>query len=156
MFLQHTSFTDNSAIKRVIMDYASGEVFKIRVYGDNSLVVGAGEIVKFKVNGKIYKVKTDKNGYTTLTIKNKELTVKTHTVTSQYGVTVKNNLFVKQILKAENVEFKKSKKARIYKVTLKTSSGKVIGGKMFTINVKGKTSNAKTNKKELQLLKLNI
>ena len=34
------------------MDYASGEVFKIRVYGDNSLVVGAGEIVKFKVNGK--------------------------------------------------------------------------------------------------------
>ena len=110
MFLQHTSFTDNSAIKRVIMDYASGEVFKIRVYGDNSLVVGAGEIVKFKVNGKIYKVKTDKNGYTTLTIKNKELTVKTHTVTSQYGVTVKNNLFVKQILKTkydENKNFRR-------------------------------------------------
>ncbi len=132
------------------MDYASGEVFKIRVYGDNSLVVGAGEIVKFKVNGKIYKVKTDKNGYSYIKV---TLAPKTYKVTSEYaGCKIYNTLKIKQVLKVSNVNVKKIAKSFKIKITLKGK--KALKSKKVTIILNNNIYHVKTNSKGITTLKL--
>lgn len=142
--------------KDVKMDYSYSSTYNVRVYGDNGQIVGAGEKVIFKIDGKYVKtVITDKNGYATLKIKDNKLLPKTHTITAEYkGVAVSNNLVVKQILKAKNTKFKKAKKVKKYKVTLKTSAGKAIQGKKITLKIKGKTYKAKTNKKGVATFKI--
>ena len=130
--------------KNLVMDYRDGSKFRVRVIGDNGNVVGAGEIVKFTLNGKKFNVKTDKNGYAALTVK---LVPKTYKVTVEYkGCKVSNKIKVKSVIKAKNLSKKKSKKIK-YKATLKTSKGKALKGKKVTFKIKGKTYKAKTNKK---------
>jgi len=130
--------------KNLVMDYRDGSKFKVRVVGDDGNVVGAGEIVKFTFNGKKYNVKTDKNGYASLTVK---AVPKTYKVTAEYkGYKVSNKIKVKSVIKAKNLSKKRAKKIK-YKVTLKTSKGKALKGKKVTLKIKGKTYKAKTNKK---------
>jgi hypothetical protein len=129
--------------KDINMDYADGSSFKVRVYGDNACVVGAGEKVTFKVDGKTYQIKTDKNGYAYLKL---NLKPKTYTITSSYrGVSVSNKIVVKQILKAKNISKKKSKKVK-FSAFLKSSKGKAIAGKKIIFKINGKKYTVKTNK----------
>lgn len=130
--------------KNINMDYNEGSSFRVRVYGDNGHAVGAGEVVSFKVEGKTYKIKTDKNGYATFKI---TLKPKTYAITTSYrGVSVSNKIVVKQILKAKNISKKKAKRIK-FTATLKSSKGKAIVGKKITFKIKGKKYTAKTNKK---------
>lgn len=48
------------------MIYGDGSKYTVRIIGDNGKFVGYGKIVTFKLNGKSYKVKTNKNGYASL------------------------------------------------------------------------------------------
>lgn len=129
--------------KNLVMDYKDGSKFRVRVVGDDGKYVGAGEIVKIKINSGTHTVKTDKNGYATLTI---NLNPKTYSVTAEYkGYKVSNKITVKQVIKASNISKKKAKKIK-YTATLKTSKGKAISGKKVTFKIKGKTYTAKTNK----------
>lgn len=132
--------------KNVDVDYSYSATYKVRVYGDNGKVVGAGEKVVFKIDGKNAKtVLTDEKGYAKLTIKDANLLPKTHSITAEYrGCKVSNKLVVKQILKSQNKKFK-SKKSKTFTATLKTSSGKAIKGKQITFKFNGKTYKAKTN-----------
>lgn len=130
--------------KNIVMDYRDGSKFKVRVIGDDGKVIGDGEIVKFTVNGKTYKVKTNKNGYAYLPI---NLAPKTYKITAEYkGYKVSNKIKVKSVIKAKNISKKKAKKIK-YTATLKNSKGKALKGKKVTFKIKGKTYKAKTNKK---------
>ena len=135
------------------VDYSYSANYKIRLYADNGQAVGANERVIITLNNVKYSVMTDKNG--DVSFKVSGLLPGTYTITAEYkGVKVSNKVAVKQILKAKNAKFKKSKKVKKYKVTLKTSSGKAIKGKKITLKVKGKTYKAKTNKKGVATFKI--
>lgn len=142
--------TGNSNIN---VDYSFSATYKVRVFADNGNAVGAGERVVISINGKSTTAITDKNGYATYKVSG--LLPKTYSITAVYkGVKVSNKVVVKQILKAKNAKFKKSKKVKKFKATLKTSKGKAIAGKKVTLKVKGKTYKAKTNKKGVATFKI--
>ena len=145
--------TGNKDIK---VDYSYSANYRIRLYADNGNVVGAGENIVITLNNVRYNVGTDKNGYATFKVNG--LLPKTYTITAEYkGVNVSNKVVVKKLLlKAKNTKFKKAKKVKKYKVTLKTSAGKAIKGKKISLNVKGKTYSGKTNAKGSSLLRLKI
>lgn len=140
--------TDNKDVK---FDYTRSATYKVRLYGDNGQVVGAGEKVIIKVNGKSSTAITDKNGFATYRIKG--LVPKTYTITAEYkGVRVANKIVVKQVLNAKNKKFKLNK-VKKYSVTLKIN-GKAVKGKKITFKVKGKTYSAKTNKNGVAKIKI--
>ena len=124
--------------KNIVMNYYDGSKYSVRVL-DDSGKFSAGQLVTFNINGKTSTVKTDKNGYATLSITN--LPGK-YTVTASYkGQTVKNTVQVKQNLKASKVTVKKSAKKLVLKATLSK-----IKGKKLTFKFNGKTYTAKTDK----------
>ena len=130
--------------KNLNMDYNTECKYSVRVWGSDGNIV-VDEKVKFKINKKTYTVKTNKNGYASLKIN--ELPKK-YTITASFGgVSVKNTIKVKRILKANNVVVKKSAKKLVLKVTLKLSNGKAVKNKVIKFKLKGKTYKAKTNKK---------
>jgi predicted outer membrane repeat protein len=139
----------------VNVDYSYSATYAVRLYGDNGKVVGSGEKVVFKIDGKNAKtVLTDKNGYAKLVIKDNSLLAKTHTISAEYkGVKVSNKLVVKQILKSQNKKYKRYG-LKTFQATLKTSSGKAIKGKVITFKIKGKTYKAKTNKNGVAKIKI--
>lgn len=124
--------------------YGAKTNYKVRIYGNDAKPVGAGKVVTFKINGKTYKIKTNKNGYATLAVK---LPAKKYTVTASYnGFKVSNKITVKKVLSAKNISKKKTKTTK-FKAKLVNSAGKVLKGKKITFKIDGKKYTAKTNKK---------
>lgn len=118
--------------------------YKVRLYANSGKPLSAGKEVTFKVNGKSYKVKTDKYGYATLAI---NLNIGKYTVTATYcGFKVSNKITVKNVLSASDVSVKKSKTTK-FSAKLVDSKGKVLSGKQITFKINGKTYTAKTNSK---------
>ena len=125
--------------------------YKVRIYTLDFKPVGKGKTVKFKVNGKTYKVKTDKNGYAKLAIK---LKPNTYVVTVKYSkYKISNKITVKKLLSAKNVSKKKSKTVK-FKAKLVNSKGKAQKNKKITFKMDGKKYTAKTNKKGVATLTL--
>ena len=134
----------------VVMDYKDGSKYEVLVTKDGK-AIGAGEIVKITFNGVTKNVKTDKNGYATLTL---DAAPKTYTIKAVYnGVTKSTKVTIKNILKTSNISKKKAKKIK-FSATLKISKGKAIAGKKITFKFKGKTYSAKTNKKGIATITL--
>lgn len=133
--------------------YGAKKTYKVRAYKDNGKPVGAGVVVKIKVNGVTYKVKTDKNGYAKLTI---NLKPKKYTITAEYkGFKVSNKVTVKPLLSAKNVSKKKSKTTK-FSAKLVNSKGKIQKGKKVTFKIHGKKYTAKTNKKGIATVTIKI
>lgn len=125
--------------------------YKVRIYTTNLKPVGAGKQVTFKVNGKTYKIKTDKNGYAKLAIK---LKPNKYTVTVTYSkYKTSNKITVKKLLSAKNLSVKKSKTTK-FQAKLVNSQGKVQKSKKIAFKVDGKTYTAKTNKNGIATLTL--
>ena len=132
--------------KDLVMDYKDGHKFRVRAIGDDGNPVGAGVVVKIKINGVTYKPKTDKKGYAELPI---NLIPRKYVATATYhNYAVKNKVKVRQILKLvkKTVKVKKGKKI-VLKAKLKKTNGKALKGKKITFKFKGKKYKAKTNKK---------
>ena len=139
--------------KDIATYYGAGQVYRVRAYGDDGNPVGAGKIVTFNVNGKTYKIKTDKNGYATFKANFKP---KTYVITASFeGFKVSNKIVVKKVLTAKNISVKKGKKIK-FKAKLVNTKGKPLKGKKITFKFKGKTYKAKTNKKGIATLKLKL
>ena len=132
--------------KNVAAIYSAKANYKVLVTRDGK-AVGAGETVTIKYNGKTYYVKTDKNGYVTLSL-NTKVKVKKYTITATYkGVKVTNKVTIKHVIKAGNKKVKKSRKVTKVKVSLKKVNGKYLKGKVLKIKFNKKTYKVKTNKK---------
>ena len=151
--LYKPKLTNNKALS---MFYLDGSTYKVRVWGTNGKVVGAGKIVTFKFNGKTYRVKTNKYGYAILKITQLP---KRYVVTASYGgAKVSNVIVVKRILVSKNVIVKKSAKRVILTASLKKVKGKYLSGKVIKFRFYGKTYSAKTNKKGIAkvIIKKNV
>ena len=131
--------------------YKGSQSYKVRAYGANGKPVGAGKIVKIKVNGKTYSVKTDKNGYATLKINLKPGKYTIKATFKKYTVT--NKIKVKSTLITKNVSKKKSKTIK-YSAKLLSTKGNPLKGKKITFKFKGKKYTAKTNKKGIATISI--
>ncbi len=127
----------------VSMLYTSGAYYKAYLTQDGSPLVG--ETVYITINGKTYSRTTDNNGYASFKV---SLPPKTYAVTAAYGkLNVTNKVIVKSIIKANNVNAKKSAKSIKIKISLKQVNKKYLKGKPITLKFNKKTFKAKTNKK---------
>ena len=136
-----TKITGN---KNMAVDYDGGSYFTVKVVTNDGRAVGAGESVKFTINGKSTTVKTDNNGIAKIKISN---VPGKYTITTSYrGKTYKNTVTVKQVLKATKVSVKNTDKKLVLKATLKIN-GKAVKGKVIKFRLLGKTYTAKTNAK---------
>ena len=118
----------------------------------------AGKNIKFKVNGKTYKVKTNSKGVASLSVAN--LKPGTYKIISynKDGLSATNKIkvykTVKSKLSTKTYTFLKSDSKTI-KVTLLNSLGYAPGkGKVVKITINGKTYSRKTNSKGVASLKL--
>ena len=133
---------DKIASKDLTCYYKSKTVYKVTVSDMSGKA--AYKYVKFTVDGKNHKAKTDKNGVATLKI---NLKPGKHTITSSYGSgIVKNKITIKKTLITKNVTVKVKKSAK-FKVKVLDSKGKSFAKKLVKIKFKGKTYKIKTNKK---------
>jgi hypothetical protein len=130
--------------KDISVDYDGDNYFSVTVVTADGHAVGAGETVKFTIDGKTSSVKTDSNGVAKIKITN---VPKKYTMTTTYnGKSVKSTVTVKQVLTTSKVTVKKTAKKFTLKATLKIN-GKVVKGKWITFKFNGKTYKAKTNVK---------
>ena len=129
-------------IKNISVDYAGGSYFSVKVVTADGHAVGAGEKVKFTINGKTSTVQTDKNGIAKIKIT--QLPKKYAITTTYNGKSYKNTVTVKQVLKTTKFSVKNTDKKLILKATLKIN-GKAVKGKVIKFTFRGKTYNAKTN-----------
>ena len=139
--------TKNPVIKltgsNLNMLYTSGKYFKVRLTADGEPL--AGQTVKITINGKTYSKTTNKDGYASIKI---SLAPKTYSVKASYAnLTITKKVVVKSIIKAKNVNAKKSAKTVKIKVTLKKVNKKYLKNKKVTLKFNKKTIKAKTNKK---------
>jgi predicted outer membrane repeat protein len=129
--------------KNVAAVYSAKANYKVRVLREGK-AVGAGVTVTFKFNGKTYTAKTDAKGYATLKL-NTKVKVGKYTITATYkGVTVKNTVTIKQLIKAKKAKIKKSKKVNKIKVKTKKVNGKYLKGKKLKLKI---TKASKSKKK---------
>ena len=140
-----------SANKDINAYFTAKTYYKVRVYGDDGKVVGAGEIVTFKINGKSYFIKTDSKGYASLKV---NLNPKKYKIAATYkGFKVLNNVVIKSLLITKNLSKKKAKTIK-FTAKLVNNQGKILKNKKITFKFKGKTYKIKTNKKGVATLKL--
>ena len=139
--------------KNVVMYWGSSKSYSVKIIGNDGKVVGSGKTVKFNLNGKTYKVKTNKKGIASLKLK---LKVGKYTITAGYnGYKVSNKITVKSLLSTKNIVVKKSKVAK-FKAKLVNKKGKALKGKKIKFKIKGKSYRVKTNKKGIVILKLKL
>ena len=128
----------------VINYFGAKSNYHVKVYGNDGKPVGEGVSVTFKVDAKTYNIKTDKNGYATLSVK---LNAKQYIVTAEYnGTVVYNKITVKPVLTLKITTNKKTKKTK-FKAKLVNTKGKALKGKKIVFKINGKKYTAKTNKK---------
>jgi len=137
--------------------YTDGRKFSAKFYKSNGNVL-AKKTIKFKLNGKTYKVKTDKNGVAKLSLKTlKKGTYKIISYNTD-GLSKTNKIKVYKKVSSKLVTnkytFLKSDSKTI-KVTLLNSLGYAPGsGKIVKFTVNGKTYSKKTNSNGVASLKL--
>ena len=135
--------TENKALD---MYYDDGSAYKVKIIGDDGKVVGAGQSVKFTVNGKTHTVKTDSKGYAALKV---TLPPKTYSVSAEYkGYKVSNKVVVKShfIGKSKVTVKRKLVNKRGY-LSIKHNMGKYFAGKSVTLKFLGKKYVVKVDKK---------
>ena len=138
--------------KNVNIFFADGFKYKVRIVGDDGKYVGAGQVVKMRVAGKNYFVKTDKKGYATLKLR---LSAKTYNIAVSYkGFATKNKVKVKSVVKPVKKTVKVKKTAKKLKIKVKLKGKKVLKKKKVYMKFKGKTYKAKTNKKGIATFKV--
>ncbi len=141
-----TIFNKLMGNKNVVNYFGATSIYKVRAYGIDGKPVGKDQVVVFKVNGKTYKVKTNKYGYAWVSLK---LKAKSYVITAEFnGTKVSNKIIVKPLLTTKITSDKKTKKTR-FMAKLVNSKGVALKGKKITFKINGKTYAAKTNAKGL-------
>ncbi len=136
--------------KDVTMRYTDSKTIKLKVNDIRRKLVGANEIVKFKIGKKTFTRKTNKKGVVSFKIPSLapgkyKLKIISHEDYSR-AITANKVITVKHILSVKTVKVKKSAKKLVLTASLK--KGKTpLKGKKITFKFKGKAYKAKTNKK---------
>ena len=94
-------FTEN---KNLTKYYRNASQYTVKVLGDDGKAVGAGETVRFNINGVIYERTTNASGIAKLNI---NLQPGDYIITAEYkGCVVSNNIKVLSVLNATDITMK--------------------------------------------------
>ena len=126
--------------------YLENPPFVVQAFGDDGNPVGAGEIVRFTLNGKTYDIATNESGIAVRTI---------GLAPGQYGIyavyegykTQQVVLKVQKTISVASGTIKKTAKSYTFKATLKSTKGASVSGKTITFKFNGKKYTATTNSK---------
>ena len=133
--------------------YKNDSQFVVRIHSDNGSYVGAGEEVKFNVNGMFYTKKTNATGHATLNI---NLAQGNYTITTYYKECSQgNNIEVLPILNASNLEMK-YKDGSQFKATLVDGQGNAYAGQTVQFNINGMFYNKETDSDGIAKLNINL
>uniref|UniRef100_UPI003864D2B4 Ig-like domain-containing protein n=1 Tax=Methanobrevibacter sp. TaxID=66852 RepID=UPI003864D2B4 len=133
--------------------FGANSVYRVRAFGNDGKPVEGGNMVTFYVDGKTYHIKTDSNGYATLSVR---LNPKQYVITAEFnGTRVSNIITVKPVLTTKITSSKKSKKTK-FSAKLLDTNGNPLKGKKITFKIKGKKYKAKTNKKGIASIKIKL
>ena len=134
-----TRIIDN---KDITVDYDGESYFSVKVVTADGRSVGAGEIVKFTINGKTTTVKTDNDGIARIKIT--ELPGK-YTLTTSYNDKIyQNTVTVKPVPTANKATIKKIS-LTASKVTIKKENRQKAGPKSQTQNQRKSSQGQKDN-----------
>ena len=135
----------------------SSKKFKAKFFKSNGKAL-AGKKIKFKLNGKTYKVKTNSKGVASLSLKKLKKGTYKIVCYNKDGLskTYKIKVYKKPtaILKTNVYTFNKNDSSKVIKVKLTNSLKTTLSGKTIKITVNKKTYRKKTNSKGIVTLEL--
>ena len=115
------------------MYYKNGSRYCVKLLGSNGKAI-AGEEVTFNINGVFYTRVSDSDGYAYLNI---NLSPGNYVITAEYnGCRVSNNVIVKTIIYANDLNFRYGYKAS-FEATLVDGQGKHYSNQIVTFNIHG-------------------
>ena len=133
--------------------YKNDSQFTVRIHSDNGSYVGAGEEVKFNINGVFYTKKTNETGHATLNI---NLPQGNYTITTYYkDCSQGNNVEVLPILNASDLKMK-YKDGSQFKAKLVDGQGNAYAGQIVQFNINGVLYNKETDSDGIAKLNINL
>ncbi|WP_407414705.1 Ig-like domain repeat protein [Methanobrevibacter sp.] len=142
--------TENKDITKY---YRNDTQYTVKVLGADGKAVGAGETVRFNINGVFYERQTDASGIVKLNI---NLQAGDYIITAEYnGCMVSNNIKVLPILNATNIVMK-YRDGTQFKANLVDGQGKPYANQAVTFNINGVFYNRITDNNGQAKLNINL
>ena len=133
--------------------YRNASQFIVRIHSDDGNYVGAGEEVKFNINGVFYTRTTNATGHAKLNI---NLGQGNYTITTYYKDCIQgNNIEVLPILTAEDLVMKYMDGSQ-FKAKLVDGQGKAYADQSVTFNINGMLYNRVTGSDGIAKLNINL
>ena len=133
--------------KNLKVYYAGNTEYKARIIGDDGNPESEGKNVVVLINNNVQNLKTDKNGFVTITFDSK-YNIGTYSIEIRYkGASTKNKVVVNHLVSLKLVSVKKSDKKLVLTASLAKVNGKYLKNKKITFKFDGKKYTAKTDKK---------
>ena len=127
--------------------------YVVKILDDEGNPVGANEIVVFNINGVMYERKTNETGHAKLNI---NLQPGDYIITAMYGgCNVANNITVKPILTAEDLNMK-YKDGSKFKAKLVDGQGNAFAKQNVTFNINGVFYSRTTDNEGIAALNINL
>lgn len=127
--------------------------YVVKILDDEGNPVGANETVVFNINGVMYERKTNESGHAKMNI---NLQPGDYIITTMYGgCSVANNITVKPVLTAEDLNMK-YKDGSKFKAKLVDGEGKAFANQNVTFNINGVFYNRTTDNDGIALLNINL
>ena len=133
--------------------YRNASQYTVKILGYDGKPVGAGETVRFNINGVFYERQTNGSGIAKLNI---NLQPRNYIITAEYqGAMESNNIIVLPILNATDITMKYHDGTQ-FKVTLVDGHGKPYAGETVSFNVNGIFYNKVTDSSGIAKLNINL
>jgi hypothetical protein len=145
-----SSLTENRDITKY---YRNGTQYTVKLLGADGKAVGAGETVKFNINGVFYERTTNESGIAKLSI---NLPEGDYVITAEYnGCKVANNITVLPVLSAKDISMKYRDGTK-FVATLVDGQGKAYAHQTVQFNINGILYNRITDSAGQAKLNINL
>ncbi|MBR5320860.1 MAG: Ig-like domain-containing protein, partial [Clostridia bacterium] len=145
-----STITENKDITKY---YKNATQYTVKVLGADGKAVGAGQTVKFNINGVFYTRQTDESGTAKLSI---NLPAGDYVITAEYnGCKVANNITVLPVLSAKDITMKYHDGTQ-FTATLVNGQGKPYAEQKVQFNINGVLYKKETDSKGQAKLNINL
>jgi parallel beta-helix repeat protein len=156
----HEKISNNITVKPLLVEnkdvdmfFKNGTRYTVKVIKQDGSVAGAGEAVRFNINGVFYDRTTDKDGIAGL---NLNLAPGDYIITAEYkGFMVSNNIHIKPILSASDLT-KKYKTETPFTASVVDGQGKPLAGATIRFNINGVFYNRVSDSTGVARLNINL
>ena len=137
----------------IVKYYRNATQYTVKVIGDDGKAVGAGEIVKFNINGVFYTRSTNESGIVKL---NLNLQPGDYILTAEYGnCKVSNNIKILSVLSASDMSMKYRDGSK-FTAKLVDGEGQAYAGQTVQFNINGVMYNRVTDSSGQAKLNINL